>query len=410
MSSHEHISNQASHRRHTRSPILRLFSFLTDNIVARCLFPTASGSSGLTQIDSLTKGSVMGGHFVRVGEEPGNKRGENRGFVGSVKTANRSRIGRVTATIDTLPDGVLLEIFNFYLIRGPDVSLYQARKWHTLVHVCRRWRNIVFASPRTLDLHIHCTARTHVKEMLDIWPIAPIEICCGWSPLATFLQHGGVDNIIAALEHNERVCQIDLDGFPGLLLDRVTAAMQKPFPDLTHLSIVLWEKEWLPVIPVGFLDGSAPRLRSCVVGGIQFPGIWELLLTANRLVILHLNGIPPSTTISPEAMVTFLSMMPNLEQLWLLFLESHWPDQASRHPPPPTHIALPALTRFQFHGDSEYMEDLCSRIDAPLLDDFRFSFFFGRYDTPRICDFVNRTKFLEANGHRPLKYYDGPWG
>ena len=315
----------------------------------------------------------------------------------------------MTATIDILPDNVLLEVFSFYQAARIDIPSYQAWKWRTLVHVCRRWRSIVFASPRRLDLRILCTSYTRVK-MLDVWPILPIEICCCWYSLAVLLQHRGADNIIAALEHNDRVCRIKLDGFPSWLLDSVTAAMEKPFPALTHLSILLSDKAWPPAMPAAFLGGSAPRLRSCIIGGLEFPGIWKLLLTANHLVILHLRGIPPSLYISPEAMVTLLSTMPNLEQLWLLFLESHRPVQArSQLTPPPIHVVLPALTRFWFHGDSEYIEDMCPLLDAPRLDDFRFSFFHKQYDTPQIRDFLNRTKLPKAYDRNPLDYYTGPW-
>ena len=62
--------------------------------------------------------------------------------------------------IDALPDNVLLETFEFYL--GKDAAdliddEYDYDGWQTLVHVCRRWRCVVFASPRRLDLKLHCT-------------------------------------------------------------------------------------------------------------------------------------------------------------------------------------------------------------------------------------------------------------
>jgi hypothetical protein len=76
-----------------------------------------------------------------------------------------------------LPDDVLLEIFVFY--RGqyryanPGSPLW---KWHFLVHVCQKWRQIVFASPRRLDLQIFCTNKTPVRKNLGIWPALPLVI------------------------------------------------------------------------------------------------------------------------------------------------------------------------------------------------------------------------------------------
>ena len=73
-------------------------------------------------------------------------------------------------TIDLLPDVSLLEIFDFYMDED------QIEAWHTLVHVCQEWRNIVFGWPRRLDLRHLCTYRIPVREMLDIWPLLPIVV------------------------------------------------------------------------------------------------------------------------------------------------------------------------------------------------------------------------------------------
>ena len=74
------------------------------------------------------------------------------------------------ATIETLPDVVLLDIFDFF------VGETCKNEWLTLAHVCRRWRHIVFASPRRLNLQLHCTNRSPVKKTLGIWPVLPIKI------------------------------------------------------------------------------------------------------------------------------------------------------------------------------------------------------------------------------------------
>src|ERR1700744_3866801 len=71
-----------------------------------------------------------------------------------------------------LTDDILLQIFVFYRHAHSDVLW----EWHVLVHVCRRWRQIVFESPRFLDVKIRCTTNTPVKEKLSIWPAFPIAI------------------------------------------------------------------------------------------------------------------------------------------------------------------------------------------------------------------------------------------
>src|SRR5712691_3963268 len=148
----------------------------------------------------------------------------------STRTTDRFGIGRVT--IDNLPDDVLLETFSFYLADG------RSKTWHTLVHICRRWRSIVSASPRRLDLRIRCTTgiRATLKEMLDTWPILPIEIRANGRALEQS-RGEGADTIVAALEHNDRVCQISLEYLPSSLWDRIAAVTQEPFPALTDLHI-----------------------------------------------------------------------------------------------------------------------------------------------------------------------------
>jgi len=79
---------------------------------------------------------------------------------------------RQATTISMLPDNVLLGIFDFYRNHHD----YTRRAVCLLVHVCRRWRQIVFASPHRLDLRIVCKSRTPVRKNLGIWPALPILI------------------------------------------------------------------------------------------------------------------------------------------------------------------------------------------------------------------------------------------
>src|SRR5258707_15876333 len=85
-------------------------------------------------------------------------------------------VGRVT--IDVLPDVALLEIFDCYVNQVPeaDDNSLGIEAWHTLVHVCQRWRTVVFGSPRRLDLRLFCTDKTPVREMLAVWPPLTIVV------------------------------------------------------------------------------------------------------------------------------------------------------------------------------------------------------------------------------------------
>jgi hypothetical protein len=259
--------------------------------------------------------------------------------------------------------------------------------------VCQRWRYVVFDSPRRLDLRLLCTHWTPVTNMLDIWPALPIVISTGFPLLAS-----GVTNIISALRQHNRVCKIDIAGVPNSLLKEF-AEMQEPFPALTELSLWSFDKN-APVLPDSFLGGSAPSLRSFYLSGIPFPGLPKLLLSTHHLVTtLLLLDIPRSGYISPEAMVTALSTLTSLK---FLKLEFQYPrsqaDRASRRPPPLTRVALPALTRFWFKGDSECLEDIVSRLEAPLLSYTEITFFNQLiFDTPLLRHFISHTAtFREA--------------
>ena len=93
--------------------------------------------------------------------------------------AGKSCYGHTLAiTIDILPDDVLLEIFDWCRMgHDPDQTPFSPIWiWHGLVHVCQRWRQLVFGSSRRLDLQIFCTNGTPVMENLDFWPPLPIAI------------------------------------------------------------------------------------------------------------------------------------------------------------------------------------------------------------------------------------------
>jgi hypothetical protein len=82
--------------------------------------------------------------------------------------------------IDVLPDDVLLDIFDFHLTKdlgdGENEGKWAAEEWQLLVHVCRRWRNLVFGSPRRLNLQLYCTPETLARDRLDVWPALPLII------------------------------------------------------------------------------------------------------------------------------------------------------------------------------------------------------------------------------------------
>ena len=290
--------------------------------------------------------------------------------------------------IDVLPDDILIEIFYFYLNLDPKWDQTQRRTWQLLVHVCRRWRSLVFESSRFLDLRLYCTHKTPARDKLDIWPALPLDV----EGHMTYSSSSGTDNIIGALGQSNRVRRVFLLDLMGWQLEEVLAPMQVSFPEMTDLQLSSIDKI-PPVIPDSYLDGSAPRLQYFELSGISFPGVPKLVLSATHLRYLYLRGIPHSGYISPEAMVALLSTLSNLDILYLIFQSPQSrPDWESRRLPPPKRSILPALYQFRFKGVTEYLEELVTRIDTPRLKDCHITFFNQiDFDCSRLAQFINRT-------------------
>jgi hypothetical protein len=301
--------------------------------------------------------------------------------------------------IDVLPDDVLLEIFGFYMTMISYIIKTEIEAWQSLVHVCRRWRVLVFESPRRLNLRLFCAPETPTRDKLDVWPALPLLVD-GYMTS----ESQDLDNIMAALEQSNRVCQVKFWFLTVWQFEKVLATMRVPFPELTDLDLFS-KDETVPVIPDSFLDGSAQRLRYFALGGIPFPGLPKLLLSATNLVKLSLSDIPHSGYISPEAMVALISALSSLEELLLQFRSPQSrPNWESRRWPPSKRSVIPALNYFQFKGVIEYLEDLVTFIDAPQLNGFYITCFNQiDFDFPRLAQFINRTPTIgpldEAHVH-----------
>ena len=309
--------------------------------------------------------------------------------------------GRVTVTINILPDDVLLIIFLFdrltFLDGRGGRTWGQPWRWQRLVHVCRRWRSVTFSSPKFLDLKLTCLPNTRV-ELTHIWPPLPIVIKneMRWSTPEDY-------DFDAAIVHPNRVCEIVLYLSTNRAFQRLAWAMREPFPVLTQLGLHfdLDNPDSAPVLPNGFLVGSTSRLRCLELDKVTIPGLPKLLLSATHLVTLRLRRTPHSAYIPPKAMVACLSVLTSLETFALGFLSdeesvfSLRPER--RRLPPPTRAVLPTLTHFEFTGACEYLDDLVARLTTPRLFHLYITFFeTTASDTPHLVQFIGRTPSLEA--------------
>ena len=265
---------------------------------------------------------------------------------------------------------MLLNIFRYYVDASP-------RSWPRLVHICRKWRHIVFTSQQALHLRLFCSSGTPASKTLDPWPPLPIVLEYGSSLALDPPAPEDEVNIIAVLKRSDRVSSITLTVTTSLL-DKLYI-IERPFLELEDLTLL--SQDSVPLIqkktkkqdsvsldlPSSFRWG--PRLRRLHLNRISSPALFQLLHSSKNLVDLQLHGALNPRYLSMEVLTNALSEMAQLRSLSL-----HFPSiTGSVFPPSPPNqrVVLPALVHLDFRGISEYLERLVLRIDTPRLRDIQ---------------------------------------
>jgi len=238
--------------------------------------------------------------------------------------------------------------------------------------------------------------------MVDIWPTIPIIIFDQAEPSSAL----PISNIIAALERHDRIFGIWLDNLTHSEMQLFSAATNNRFPALTHLELGP-NKDTTRALPLGFLGGSTPCLRTVRLNGVPFPALPHVLLSAKDLVELQLRDIPTEGYISPMAMVAGLSALARLQKVSIEFRSKGDFDQMSQFPHPRRHIILPALTHFRFRGTTDYVEDFLSRIQAPSLYRVKITLFNQLlFNIPQLTRFIKRTEKLRSFNQASIAFRD----
>ena len=268
-------------------------------------------------------------------------------------------------------------------------------KWHRLAHVCRKWRDAVFSSPRRLGLKILCEYGAPVESILTSWPTLPLVAKFNTGPKLKHIPK----NVIVALRLPDRLCEIDLHVTSSMLASIVEVA-QKPCQALESIRITV-EAPTGPSILIDnvFLGGSAPHLREIKLDGIAFPfpAIRQVLSSTKNLVELHLGNIPNDAYFSPNELVTGLSTSIQLKRLTVDF---HSPASS----PPPTmtrplvqHAALSSLASLDFHGTSRYLEEFVAQIELPALKHITIRLFNDiSFEIPEFCKIIYHLNALRS--------------
>ena len=317
---------------------------------------------------------------------------------------------RPAVTVNILPDNIFREIFAFCL---SDIVatfydyFFHMAEWKRLVQVCQRWRQIIYGSPRYLDLHLYSSYVMPFRKSLSLWPDFPLILVYSIFP------DDESNDLIAALEHPNRVHHLHL--IIKSWDSEVFEKMRVPFPALTDLDFTGpdWEHgKDVYDISNNFLGNAAPCLQHLHLDGMSFHGLPDLLLSTRSLVSLQLEDMPALFYggygyISPKAMARGLA---GLTRLRTLFIKFRFPGsveglEKGRRLDPPMREALPSLTEFAFSGESKYLEVLMARIDMPSVEDIEIVYFpLGvELEVCQLSQFVGRAANLELAHFRRAK-------
>ena len=309
---------------------------------------------------------------------------------------------RRTTSIHILDDDSLIHVFclyrPFYLGEDEDViyRLYggkrgwvRGRWWYGLAHVCQRWRNVIHRSAFYLGVSLVCTVGTPIADMLAHSPPLPLVIDYHRDRDIT----EGEEGAILALKHRDRVRHVRLCT-PVTSLQKLIAAMDEEYPFLEYLIIAPPPEDTSTVLILPETL-QAPHLRHLTLIGFALPIGSRLLTTAVGLVTLCLRMNDPSTYFHPNALLHWLSFMPQLETFVITFLfpvpNRGIERQLTRTPI----ISLPNLRLLAFRGVSAYLEALVHRITTPRLENLQIRFFNQlTFSVPRLVHFMNTTENL----------------
>ena len=307
-----------------------------------------------------------------------------------------------TASIHILDDDSLIHVFCFYrpFFLGEDEDYFSrlyggrrkwvhARWWYNLAHVCRRWRSVILGSAPYLGVSLVSTHGTPVADMLAHSPPLPLVIDYHRNRDIKEDEEGA----ILTLKHRDRVRHVRLF-IPVTSMQKLIAAMDEEYPFLEYLIIgpPPEDRSTVLILPETL---QAPHLRRLTLIGFALPIGSRLLTTAVGLASLCLSMNDPSTYFRPNALLHWLSFMPQLEMLAIFFFFPVPNREIERQLTPTPIITLPNLCLLSFGGVSAYLEALVHRIITPRLEKLEIEFFNQlMFSVPRLVQFMNTTENL----------------
>jgi hypothetical protein len=211
------------------------------------------------------------------------------------------------------------------------------------------------------------------------------------------------EGIILSLEQRDRVCRIRLR-LPVQTLQKLIVAINEEYPILEHLILASPDQgDTILILPQ---TPQAPRLRHLFMGGFSLPIGSRLLTTAVGLVTFFLAITHPSTYCHPNTLLRWISLMPQLKLLAVIFMfpvPNRDVERQLMRFPITTHVTLPNLLTLAFEGASAYTEAAVRHITSPRLENLVITFPNQlTFSIPCLLQFIDTTENLRFSRARFL--------
>ena len=290
---------------------------------------------------------------------------------------------------------------------GGKLGWKHGRWWYILAHVCQRWRNLILGSASYLRLSLVCTNVTPIANVLRLSPPLPLTV--------DYQSENGItaedeEGLLLALEQRDRIRHLRLC-LPAGDLEKLVMEINMEFPVLEYLIVTTWTP--LAKDSTAFMlpdTLQAPNLRHLALNGFACPIQSRLHPTAVGLVTLYLLINHPSAYFQPNILLQWISFMPQIENLVILFrfpVPNRDVERQLTHTPITTHFTLPNLRVFAFRGVSAYLEAVVCRIATPRLEVLDIRFFKQlKFSVPRLVLFTNTTENLRFS-NAEIMFQDG---
>ncbi|KAH9977078.1 hypothetical protein BGW80DRAFT_1558199 [Lactifluus volemus] len=321
-----------------------------------------------------------------------------------------------STTIDILPKGLLLEVFDSYrqgleqryFYYDSELTWNGKHGWLKLAHVCRTWRSIVLSSSFRLQAKLvlsMCWDRDSNRNVSILTRLPPFPIVI-YSPMLLHWQHEEPKKrkrAVAALQYSDRVCKIVLD-CSDLVLDNVRRAMIGPFPALESLELSEpSSREFNIPTTLKLFGGSVPSLRHLDLRYVSRADSLFQLPSTPGLIYLRLNHCQ----LQAASLLTLLRGMPCLRHLEIS--PSYCPFLLPTMPADIFHLSR--LTYLSYHGTKQYLEALVAGLAAPSLQYFRIDLrnSYSSEPVPHLSRFISNIEGSFLSVHVLIPTTGNPW-